>query len=489
MSLQSDLWATRLVQLADLLGRPLPRRHLADAHAASRAVLDLIDRGDPTHVWVAMSILTGQLPTDDDVLRVIQASGRGASRTMSEFIARRTNGHEIVIPEPGTVLLDVATTLAGRFTSGIPRVVRETTVRWTKGRWTKGGAMPVAWASDWRNMRPLTSAEATAIDEARPLRADEESGDEPAISIIPWRCVLVTAEVFEQFPRAHRMRALARFSQSRTAAVVHDCSPITLYETRPNARVDPFVSYLSGLARFTQLVADSVATQEEFQGWMQALAATGIEGPPVDALLLPFDIASADAESIAEMRRLLQHDESPVVTVVGSRQPRKNHLAVLQAAELAWRRGHRFRLVFVGTLSWGSDAFGDEVDRLLTRGRPIDIVSDLTDSQLAAVYELSRFTLFPSLSEGFGLPVAESLALGTPVITSDFGSVREIADAGGGALLVDPRDDHAIAEAIELLLSDDSLLERLRSEARSRDTRTWEKYCDEAWPLLVGLGD
>jgi glycosyltransferase involved in cell wall biosynthesis len=484
MSGQSDLWATRLAQLADLLGRPLPRRLPVDADGAGRAVLDLIDRTDASEVWVAMSILTGQLPTDDDVLRVVRSGGRGAGRTLSDFIARRTNGHAIVVPEPGTVLLDVATTLAGRFMSGIPRVVRE-----TSGRWTKAGATPVAWAGDWRNIRTLTPAEATAIEEARPLRADEETGDEPAVSVIPWRCVLVTAEVFEQFPRAHRMRALARFSRSRTAAVVHDCSPITLYETRPNARVDPFVSYLSGLARFTQLVADSVATQEEFQGWREAVAATGIDGPPVDAVLLPFDIAPADAEGIAEMRRLLRHDERPVVTVVGSRQPRKNHLAVLHAAELAWRRGHQFRLVFVGTLSWGSDAFGEEVDRLLSRGRPIDIVSDLTDSQLAAAYELSRFTLFPSLSEGFGLPVAESLALGTPVITSDFGSVREIADAGGGALLVDPRDDHAIAEAIELLLSDDSVLERLRSEARSRDARTWEQYCDEAWPLLVGLGD
>lgn len=481
MTRQAERWARRLNQLAHALAQPSPRREVSSSIDVSRAALGVIDRTDADQAWLAIAVITGQLPTDDDVLRLAGAAQREAVRALAALVERRSNEHDVVIPPPGTVLLDVATTLGGRFTSGIPRVVRETSVRWMRR-----GATPVAWSEDWRNLRPLTPAEAAAIEESRPLRADEEPGDEPTVAIVPWRCTLLTAEVFEQFPRAHRMRSLARFSRSRTAAVVHDCSPITLYETRPNGRVDPFVSYLSGLARFTQLVSDSVATEEEFGGWMAALAATGIQGPPVRTVLLPFDIAAADEASLAQMRGLLTADELPVVTVVGSRQPRKNHLAVLQAAELAWRHGHRFRLVFVGTLSWGSDAFGDEVERLLRRHRPIEIVSDLSDAQLAAAYQLSRFTLFPSLSEGFGLPVAESLALGTPVVTSDFGSVREIADAGGGALLVDPRDDHAIAEAMERLLADDGLLERLRAQARARDRRTWDQYCDEAWPLLVG---
>lgn len=481
----SQVWAGRLKLVSEVLGLPEREFGVGRAIDVARAALRLIDPGDASHVWLVMSVLTGHLPSDDDVLRVSGASGRAAVRELSGYLDRRSNDHLVVVPAAGTVLIDIGTTLGGRFTSGIPRVVRETTVRWLE-REARRGAQPVAWAADWGNLRPLTSVETTAVEEVRPLRAGEDPGAEPAVSIVPWRCVVITAEVFEQFPRAQRIRGLARFGAARTAAVVHDCSPITLYETRPNGRVDPFIAYLSGLARFSHLVADSVATQEEFGGWLDALAATGVQGPPVDAVLLPFDITPADSASLDEMRDLLEADGAPIVTVVGSRQPRKNHLAVLHAAELAWRRGHDFRLVFVGTLAWGSGDFGDEVDHLVGRGRDIQIASDLSDRQLAAAYQLSHFTLFPSLSEGFGLPVAESLALGTPVITSDFGSTREIAEAGGGALLVDPRDDHAIADAIESLLTDDELLEKLRAEARARDPRTWDQYCDEAWPILTG---
>lgn len=477
---QVQAWERRLAQLAQALGADTPPRRTFSANDLSRLALATIDRQQASQVWLAVAVLTGQLPTDDDVLRIVEQPPHDARRSLTRLLETRSNLNDIVIPAPGTVLLDVATTLGGRFTSGIPRVVRETSVRWIKR-----GARPVAWSTGWRSLRPLTAPESLAIEEVRPLGTDEP-GEEPAVSIVPWRCVLVTAEVFEQFPRAHRIRALARFSRSRTAAVVHDCSPITLYETRPKGRVDPFISYLSGLARFTHLVADSAATEAEFRGWMEALEAVGISGPDIETVLLPSDIAPAPDASLGRMREQLHATGAPVVAVIGSRQPRKNHLAVLQAAELVWRRGHEFRLVFVGTLAWGSDAFGDEVDHLLRRGRAIEIVSDLSDEDLAAVYQLARFTLFPSLSEGFGLPVAESLALGTPVVTSDFGSVREIAEAGGGALLVDPRDDHAIADAVERLLTDDAQLERLRAEARSRLHRTWDQYCDEAWPSLVG---
>ena len=76
---------------------------------------------------------------------------------------------------------------------------------------------------------------------------------------------------------------------------------------------------------------------------------------------------------------------------------------------------------------------------------------------------MARFTVFPSLNEGFGLPLAESLACGTPAVTSDFGSMREIVDGGGGALLVDPRDDHSVADGMRSLLTDDGLLRAFAS--------------------------
>jgi glycosyltransferase involved in cell wall biosynthesis len=97
---------------------------------------------------------------------------------------------------------------------------------------------------------------------------------------------------------------------------------------------------------------------------------------------------------------------------------------------------------------------------------------------------VARCTVFPSLNEGFGLPVAESLACGTPVVTSDFGSMAEIA-ADGGALLANPREDHSIAAALRTLLVDDAEHARLSQEARQRPTSSWDDYAARVWSTLV----
>ena len=115
----------------------------------------------------------------------------------------------------------------------------------------------------------------------------------------------------------------------------------------------------------------------------------------------------------------------------------------------------------------------------------METASRVPDRLLWAAYRLARLTVFPSLNEGFGLPVAESLAAGTPVVTSDYGSMREIAEHGG-ALLVDPRDDQRIAAALGLLLNDDGVLAELREQARTRPRRTWVDYASEVWEYLTG---
>ena len=93
--------------------------------------------------------------------------------------------------------------------------------------------------------------------------------------------------------------------------------------------------------------------------------------------------------------------------------------------------------------------------------------------------------MFPSLNEGFGLPVAEALACGTPTITSGYGAMAEIAE-GGGAVLVDPRDDRSIADALRRVLTDDAEHARLAAEALARPSRTWDDYARDAWGSLAG---
>ena len=86
-----------------------------------------------------------------------------------------------------------------------------------------------------------------------------------------------------------------------------------------------------------------------------------------------------------------------------------------------------------------------------------------TGVELHNAYSRARFTVFPSLHEGFGLPVAESLEHGTPVITTNYGSTEEIG-RDGGAILIDSNDDEELVAAMRRLLTDDELIEQLRRE-------------------------
>jgi glycosyltransferase involved in cell wall biosynthesis len=175
----------------------------------------------------------------------------------------------------------------------------------------------------------------------------------------------------------------------------------------------------------------------------------------------------------------------PLVLVVGSHEPRKNHLTVLHAAEILWREGYQFSLTFVGGNSWNSGAFMATLDRLAAQGRPVETISAASDDLLWGGYRVARFTVFPSINEGFGLPVAESLACGTPVVTSKYGAMKEIADQGGGAVLVDPRNDSDVAAGMRALLETDGLIDQLRSEAAARPNRTWDDYAAETWTVFL----
>ncbi|MCU1424309.1 MAG: hypothetical protein JWM51_600, partial [Microbacteriaceae bacterium] len=200
----------------------------------------------------------------------------------------------------------------------------------------------------------------------------------------------------------------------------------------------------------------------------------------IQSVFLPDDAGHVTPAELETARDALTTEGMPLVLCVGSHEPRKNHLAVLAAAELLWKQGRQFSLAFVGGNAWGSEEFQWRLAALEDQGRPVRSVQKITDALLWGGYRVARCTVFPSLNEGFGLPVAESLAVGTPVVTSRYGSMREIAQ-GGGAILIDPRDDEDLARGLESALFDDEVNSRLRTEAARRAERTWANYADDVW--------
>jgi len=302
---------------------------------------------------------------------------------------------------------------------------------------------------------------------------------------VPWRCTYVLPELAVEPARTARMLALARWSGSRTGVIGFDCVPLSTAETVGAGMGSAFAGNLAAVRHMDAVVAISHTAGQEYAGWRRMLAGTGLGGPRIDVAMLPVQAETPSPEALDRCRARFAGAGLPLVLVVGSHEPRKNHAAVLEAAETVWRSGVEFRLLFVGGNAWGAEAFTARLAELVSNGRPVESVRALSDDDLWATYALARCVLFPSLNEGFGLPVAEAIALGTPVVTSGFGSMKEISD-GRGALLVDPRDDAQIADALRRLLVDDDLLGRLAAEALAVPHGSWDDYARAVWASLVG---
>ncbi len=105
------------------------------------------------------------------------------------------------------------------------------------------------------------------------------------------------------------------------------------------------------------------------------------------------------------------------------------------------------------------------------------------DATLRRAYEECAFTVFPSLAEGFGIPIVESLWHGRPCVCGVNGAIGEAA-AGGGCLAVDQTDPAALAAALETLLADQTLYRRLCGEAERRVFGTWEELSRQLLPIL-----
>lgn len=131
----------------------------------------------------------------------------------------------------------------------------------------------------------------------------------------------------------------------------------------------------------------------------------------------------------------------PYILWVGTREPRKNLPTLLAAYEQM--RGTDLDLVLVGPAGWGSDP----TDAPLPAGR-VHVLGRLDDTDLACAYAGARVFTFPSIWEGFGLPVLEAMAHGTPVVTSADTCMAEITGSDAG-LLVPATDASALAEALE----------------------------------------
>jgi glycosyltransferase involved in cell wall biosynthesis len=288
-------------------------------------------------------------------------------------------------------------------------------------------------------------------------------------------------------PRATRRSAvhLAHFTNAAAPLLggrpyvltVHDLS---MPRTHPLARLATIPVSLAAVAAARRIIVPSQATGEELCRLLRVdarrisivpHAASGVvdEGSQLEATVQK---AGAGDASVTLQRLGLR--PAGYLLALGTIEPRKNHLRLLEAFEQLVGAGHDLRLVIVGELGWHAGALLRRIEASPQRARILR-PGYVDETDLRALLEHSAAVAYVSLYEGYGLPVIEAMAAGAAVVTSSVSSMPEVA--GDAAVLVDPRDVGAISRGIEEALQRRSEL-RAAGLARAQQ-RTWTDVARE----------
>jgi|SRR5215469_3678979 len=168
----------------------------------------------------------------------------------------------------------------------------------------------------------------------------------------------------------------------------------------------------------------------------------------------------------------------PYLLSVSNRKPHKNEFRIVEAFAEA-KLDSQIHMVFTGKPT-------ADLARWIEKrgvGSRVEFVGMVAEERLPSLYRGAQALIFPSLYEGFGLPIVEAMACGTPVVTSNLTAMPEVA--GDGALLVDPRSVEQISSATERIVSDKSLRQRLRERSVARAAEfSWETVIGRVSRLL-----
>jgi len=267
---------------------------------------------------------------------------------------------------------------------------------------------------------------------------------------------------------------------TRTLLTVHDLS----FVHYPDHFVPKLVRYLSqvvprSVARADRVLADSEATRADL--------ITHLGTPPEKVDVLYSGVAPRFRPEVepGERERLRARyglGDVPYILSVGTLQPRKNYTRLIQA--FARLRGD-VQLAIAGGRGWLCQDILAEAARLGGRVRILGFVEEV---DLPVLYRNAALFAFPSLYEGFGLPVLEAMACGVPVVCSNASSLPEVA--GDAALLIDPLDTEELTQALNRGLEDAGLRQAMVDRGFVQAARfTWERAARQLLAVFDALGE
>ncbi len=275
-------------------------------------------------------------------------------------------------------------------------------------------------------------------------------------------------------------RWLSRRPDLQKVFFIHDLLPLDHPEFWPNGYEERFRKRIDCATKYgTAFLTASTYVRDRLQA---ELAARGRPKVPIFAQHLPTTLRQDD--SCARDPELANN---PYFLIIGTIEPRKNHLLLLNIwRELVSNKGQVPKLVLVGKRGWMNDYVVNLLDHAKDLRDHVAEVSGLASDSLRLLVANARAVLFPTLVEGFGLPIVEALACGTPVLASDIPVLREVSK--NHALFRHPLDGFGWLDAVRQLADINSpLAKEARATAAAFDPVSDAQYFSEVCTFLDSL--
>lgn len=263
--------------------------------------------------------------------------------------------------------------------------------------------------------------------------------------------------------------------RTRSLLTVHDLSFVRV----PDAASPALKQFLDtvvprSVRRADHILADSIATKQDL------IELYGTHDEKITVLYSGVDSRFAsvtDAAALVAVRKKYRLPTSPYIFSVGTVQPRKNYERLVRALAVLRSQGVDVDLVIAGGRGWLEDGIYRAVGETKMDDH-VHFAGFVDDGDLPALYSAAVVTAVPSLYEGFGIPVLESMACGTPVLTANVSSLPEVA--GDAALTITPTDLDAMVDALRRLIADNTLRTTLIQRGFERSKLfSWQSAADQ----------
>lgn len=272
-------------------------------------------------------------------------------------------------------------------------------------------------------------------------------------------------------------------SHIKYLAIVHDLIPLYMPELFTKGHKQRFKFFTDLCAKKADhIVAVSKATKDDVMKYMkfpESKISVIYEG--ADKRFTP----ERDEKRITETMNKYGITKSYILCL-STVEPRKNMLRTIKAFEQLLIKGlDNYQLVLVGGNGWNN---GEIYDYYKSHNMEDSVIFTgyASDEEIKHIYANATVFVYPSLCEGFGIPIIEAMQSGTPVITSNISCMPEVA--GKACELVNPYSVSDIEHAIEKIISDEKLREKMREAGIKRAAEfSWEKCSKEVWELIIKL--